>query len=457
MILVAFMAGMMVGLWRGAIMRVELTAYQSYVGQEVRLIGTVATDPDVGSSHLIKLRLDSAEIILQTDYDKIENRADKLDYFEPLPGQIWVSVMVSKQDMKRSDQVEVAGTLKSGFGGFAATMSYGKLTRIEQLNETDPLRDLRDEFGDRLRSVMPSPAADLGMGILAGQKTALPADLSQAFIVASLTHIVVASGYNLTILIRFARRLFAKVSRLIALMFSGGLAIAFAAMVGFSPSMTRASLVAILSLVAWYYGRRFHPVTLLALVAAVTVVINPTSVWGDVGWYLSFLSFVGVIILAPLLNAYFFGERKSDDKKTPVKVKTSPLESIRQVFIETLSAQLVAVPIIMLFMGQFSVYGMLANILVLPLLPLVMLLTFVTGLAAFILPAVAASIIAWPATQLLNYVIGVANWVAELPSAQNEVSISFTTCLVIYAIMFGVVLYLKAKTRYDFRSSNVVE
>lgn len=454
MVLVALVAGLSIGLWRGMVARSDLSVYQHYLGQEVRIIGVIADDPDIDSSNVVKLRIDNVEILLQSEYERLQDEPGMTDYFESISGQLWMSSITSFHDIKRGDKVEASGKLNSGFGSFAATVSYGKLIHLERSGQADPLRDLRDGFSDKLKSVIPSPAVDLGMGILAGQKTALPVDLAQAFIVASLTHIVVASGYNLTILIRFARRLFAKVSRLVALMFSGGLAIGFAALVGFSPSMTRASLVAILSLVAWYYGRRFHPVALLALVAAITVIINPTSVWGDVGWYLSFLSFIGVIILAPLLTAYFFGEKKTDEKELE---GASPLTSLRQVFVETLSAQLVAAPIIVLFMGQFSVYGMLANILVLPLLPLVMLLTFVAGLAAFILPVAVASIIAWPATQLLNYVIGVANWVAELPSAQNEISVSLFVCLVIYAGVLGAILYLKAKTRYNFRESNIIE
>lgn len=457
MIIIALLAGLSLGVWRGMIARTDLSMYQHYIGQEVRIVGTIAADPDIDSGNIVKLRVENVEIMLQSEHDRLQGDLDITRYFEALPGQIWMSSLTNLKDIKRSDRVEVIGKLKSGFGSFAATMSYSKLTRIERSSQVDPLRDLRDTFGDRLRLVIPSPAADLGMGILAGQKSALPADLAQAFIIASLTHIVVASGYNLTILIRFARRLFAKVSRLVALLFSSGLVIGFAAMVGFSPSMARASLVAMLSLVAWYYGRRFHPVTLLALVAAITVAISPTSVWGDVGWYLSFLSFVGVIILAPLLSAYFWGEKKTDEGEVAATTKTSPIASLRQVFIETLSAQLVAAPIIALFMGQFSLYGILANILVLPLLPFIMLLTFLSGLAAFVLPVTIASMIAWPATQLLNYIIGVANWVAELPSAQNAVSVSLSVVVIIYASILGVIFYLRAKTRYDFRSSNVVE
>lgn len=447
MIVAAIIAGLMIGLWRGTLARVDLSTYQHYLGQPVRLIGTVNSDPDL-ESNAVKLQLTNIEVILQSDYDQLSDSTDIDNYFEVLPGHIWASVFTSARDIKRSDRVTISGTLKPGFGSFAATISYGQLEHVERSIGADPFRELRDSFGDQLRSVIPVPAADLGMGVLAGQKSALPADLAQAFIIASLTHIVVASGYNLTILIRFARRLFAKISRLIALLFGSGLAIAFAAMVGFSPSMVRASLVAGLSLLAWYYGRRFHPITLLAVVAAITVLANPASIWGDVGWYLSFLSFVGVIILAPLVNAYFFADQSE---------KSGAGANIRQVFIETLSAQVVAAPVIALFMGQFSVYGLLANLLVLPLLPLVMLLTFAAGLAAWLLPAAVATVVAWPATQLLDYVVGIANWVSDLPGAQHHVDVSLLGCVTMYVLLLGVIFYLRAKTRYDLRASNVVE
>jgi competence protein ComEC len=297
------------------------------------------------------------------------------------------------------------------------------------------------------------------MGIIAGQKTALPVIVAAAFIAASLTHIVVASGYNLTILVRFARRFFARISRLFALLGAGGLVFCFALVTGFSPSMTRASLVAGLSLLAWYYGRKFHPVVLLSIAAAVTVAINPFYLWGDAGWYMSFLSFVGVLILAPLLKSYFWGDKKEFRKRRLFK-KGEPREkthALRQVVVETLSAQVMAAPIIALFLGQFSPYGILANVVVLPIVPLAMLLTFVAGLSAFILPSFLAEIVAWPATQLLNYIIGVAKWTADLPGAAQSVEMSVLSTVLTLVLLLALILFLRKKTGHRLRENNVIE
>jgi hypothetical protein len=86
--------------------------------------------------------------------------------------------------------------------------------------------------------------------------------------------------------------------------------LSFMAITGWSASMTRAGLVAGLSLWAWYYGRKFHPVTLLAIAASVTATVYPPYAWGDIGWALSFAAFAGVMIIAPIVTSYFFGSEK---------------------------------------------------------------------------------------------------------------------------------------------------
>ena len=489
MIFFAIITGIILGIWRGMSVRIDLNIYEEWIGQNVILRGKIKEDPDFGASGDLRLKIVNPEIILSADYNKLaEDKTENIeDYFTLLPGTIWASAFSGKE-AKRSDQVEISGKLKAGFGVFPATISFGKLTNIFSSPNADPARDIRNIFGEYLRKIIPSPESDLGMGILAGQKTALPLELSSAFMIAGLTHIVVASGYNLTILIRFARRLFAKISRFAALGFGGILVFSFACVTGFSPSMTRASLVAGLSLLAWYYGRKFHPVVLITFVAAITIMLDPSSLWGDAGWWMSFTSFVGVIILAPLVKSYFWGNepdlRKKPSLMQKIRAKFQEIfakfklpftknsakkfdksaknfgeksHTFRGIFIETLSAQIMASPIIALFMGQFSPFGLLANLAILWLLPLTMLLTFIAGIGAFILPHFLAEIVAFPANFLLNYIIEIARFVAELPGASQSVNIGFWPIIGIYFLIFIAIIYLKNRTKYNFRDNNIVE
>jgi competence protein ComEC len=167
---------------------------------------------------------------------------------------------------------------------------------------------------------------------------------------------------------------------------STAMILAFMAVTGMSPSMSRAGLVAGLSLAAWYYGRKIHPLVLLPLAAAVTLLVNPQFGWNDLGWQLSFAAFAGVIILAPLLQRYFFGDKEPG--------------AIRQVAGETLSAQIFTLPLLVMAFGMMSNVALLANVLILPLVPLAMLLVFLAGIFATV-PLLGA-VIAAPTTWLLS-------------------------------------------------------
>lgn len=197
-----------------------------------------------------------------------------------------------------------------GFGNFSSAVYRAKLLNVQRPEPGDVARQVRDWFADTVRRAIPDPQAALGIGYLVGQRRALPPELDEALQIAGLTHVVVASGYNLTILVRLARRLFVRVSKYLAAFAASGMIGSFVLITGASPSMSRAGLVAGLSLLAWYYGRKFHPLVLLPFAAAVTVLIDPSFAWGDLGWQLSFTAFAGVMIIAPLGQAYFFGDKK---------------------------------------------------------------------------------------------------------------------------------------------------
>ena len=244
------------------------------------------------------------------------------------------------QAIKRSDVVTVRGVLSDGFGAFAARMSRAAVERVTREQPGDVAVGVRDWFAERVRRYVPESEAALGLGFLMGLRRALPLELMTALQVAGLTHVIVASGYNLTILVRLARRLFVRVSKYLAALSAGVMIIGFMAMTGLSPSMSRAGLVASLSLAAWYYGRTIHPLVLLPVAAAMTLLINPQFGWNDLGWQLSFAAFSGVIILAPLLQRYFFG--------------TKPPGVIRQIIGETVSAQIMTLPLLVASFGVIS-------------------------------------------------------------------------------------------------------
>jgi competence protein ComEC len=213
-----------------------------------------------------------------------------------------------------------------------------------------------------------------------------------------LTHIVVASGYNLTVLVGFARRIFEKHAKMLATGFSAVMMGGFVMISGLSPSMSRAALVSGLGLLAWHYGRTVHPVVLLTLAAAATATVYPVYVWADVGWYLSFLAFTGVLVIAPILSRILWKE-----------AEPRPLV---QVVVETLSAEIMTMPVILCVFGYVPLVGLLANVLVGPTIPFAMAATAIVGGVGIVSP-VAAALIGPPAQAVLWYAVSIVRWLAS--------------------------------------------
>lgn len=422
MLLVLACAGLCVGLGYGSAALGERDAYLLYIGTTIELSGKIKEDPSRSEGGQLSLQLDTIHIGGSS-----------------LPGTVLVSIAAT--DAKRGDIVTVQSMLKPGFGSFPASMSRAHLLSVARPVPGDVGRVVRDWFADKVRQSIPEPQASLGIGFLTGQKSALPDDLSEALKIAGLTHIVVASGYNLTILVRMARRLFVKLSKYLAAVSSGVMITMFMAITGLSPSMTRAGLVSGLSLMAWYYGHRFHPLILLPFAAAITVALQPSYVWGDLGWQLSFAAFAGVMIVAPLLQRYFFGTKEPG--------------VLRQILGETVAAHVVTVPIIAIGFGIVSNVAVIANVLVVPLVPLAMLLTFVCGIwAIFGLPFI--WLVATPSTWLLSYMTNVATFVSELSWAQSELQLeSWMWGMYVMAIVTAC-LWMSRATKYDLREANPI-
>ena len=423
-VILIVVSGFLVGLWRGGNQVLSQRGFEGYYNKEVTLSGRVRDDPSFDSEGDIRLIL--VDVIVDG-----QNQS----------GTVWVATNTNLQ-IKRSDIVEVRGKLTKGFGTIPAAIFRSRIDKLERQDFVDLGRDTRDWFAKGIRKSISEPEASLGAGFLLGQKTELPEKLDQELRLLGLTHIVVASGYNLTILVRFARRIFSKISRFSALSLSGFLIFGFAQLTGFSPSMVRASLITSLSLLAWYYGRKIHPLVLLPFSAAVTVVINPVYAWGDIDWLLSFASFIGVIMLSPLIHSYFWGDKKPN--------------AIRQVFIETMSAQILSLPIILLVFSQYTPLSLLANILILPFIPLAMGLVMVAGVGGLSLGSF-GEVIGWPAELLLRYMTTIVDKLAILPQAQSEINITISALIVGYISLFAGMVYLWRRTGLQFREYNIIE
>lgn len=403
---------MTLGVWRGHMVWREITTIQQLYGQEVTMVGTVHDDPAFDDRrqlgfHVSDVRLETGQL-----------RRD-------IRGRVFVRGFSGLQKIGRGDVVRVAGKFRPTLGNRVGQISFAELTLLGR--KQSPVETTRNHFFAGIHTALPDPQGSLGLGFLVGLRTLLPETLLDQLGRTGLTHIVAVSGYNLTILVRLPRRLLMRYSKYIATASSAGLILGFIAVTGLSPSIFRAAVVSGLALTAWYYGRNVRPSILLLLSAAVTAGIAPTFLWWDIGWWLSFLAFFGVLVLAPaILTRFFHGSS----------------HWLLQLLVETFSAQLLVIPIIAFIFGELSVISLAANMLVLPLIPLAMLLTFIAGVAGMVAPT-AVGWLAWPALALLTLMVWIVEMLANVSMASINVQFTAAQMVFLYMLIAGFTITIR--------------
>jgi competence protein ComEC len=209
---------------------------------------------------------------------------------------------------------------------------------------------------------LPEPAAALVVGIAFGIHEPLSSDVRAPLQEAGLIHIVVVSGLKVVLIIGLVSAL-ARVfewSRRRTLLVALPVVAAYVLISGAGPAAIRSALMAGAAMLAAAGARRTDPIPMLALAAALLLGVGPQLV-KDPGFQLSFLGTAGILLLA-----------------APIAARVPGPRLIAEPFAVTIAAQVATVPIMAGTFGVLSLAGPVANALVLPLLP-VMIVTGATG------------------------------------------------------------------------------
>ncbi len=251
---------------------------------------------------------------------------------------------------------------------------------------------------------LPDPEAGLLAGILLGAGHTLPADLADAFRLAGLSHLIVISGYNISLVALAVMALAERCAhRSAALWVSLAGILLFALLVGPTPPVVRAAWMGGLAIVAQLTGRRSHALTSLAVSSLAMTVANPLLLW-SASFQLSLAATLALITLGPALSA-----------RLPVW-GGGKLAFLRDLFLTTFVAQVATLPLIWAHFQRFSPLALLTNLFVLPVQPALMALGFATMVGSLIwLPLGHA--LGWLAWPLLRYTLGVAELCAHIPWA----------------------------------------
>lgn len=246
---------------------------------------------------------------------------------------------------------------------------------------------IREKIENRINKILPEPQASLLAGILLGRKRFLSENLIEKFNRTSTTHILVVSGYNITIIaaliIGFLNLL--TISRKYSFWLALLGIIGFVWLIGPSPPVIRAMIMGILILLAIRMGRIYNITNALLLAAILMLLYDPSQLVHNISFQLSFAATIGIVYLYPRLR------------------------KLGEILGTTLSAQIAVFPFLAYYFGQISLISPLANLLVLPAVPLAMLFGAL-GIAL-------GEFFTWPAWLFLAYIIKAVELLASLPFA----------------------------------------
>jgi len=265
---------------------------------------------------------------------------------------------------------------------------------------------LQDSFMARINSLFPEPQASFEAGLLVGARKGIPPELTAKFNITGLTHIIAISGYNIAIIIVAVMWCLKSLPRKIGFIIAIGAIVLFTLFVGASPSVVRASIMGILGLIALNYGRQNNIHITILFTAFFMVLWNPKTLWWDVGFQLSFAAVLGLIYVAPLFKKYA--------DKLPETL------GFREAIVMTMSAQIMALPIIIYNFGRLSLIAPLANLLVAFAIPPAMMFGFAAVVISLLFPPVGL-VVAYIAWGILTYIIKIIETLAAVPYASINI------------------------------------
>lgn len=280
-------------------------------------------------------------------------------------------------------------------------------------------------------------AADDQYAVLAamtlGDKSAMTSELRQVYAVSGASHVLALSGLHLGIIYMLLSLLVVnRRLRLLSQVMIVTAIWAFALLVGLPASVVRAavmiSLYALLSLA----GRNRMSVNALALAALCILMVNPDSL-ADVGFQLSFLAMLAILLLLPLADRLVPRHRLQD---YPLLRWLWGLTTV------SVAAQVGVAPLVAYYFGRFPTWFLLTNIVVIPTTTLILCL----ALAALLLPAVGSALL-WTVGALNTVLTFIA---VSLPCASIDgLHPSVLQTAMAYVIIVSVYFIL---TRYDDHS-----
>ena len=264
-----------------------------------------------------------------------------------------------------------------------------RMLRQDNLQASRSSDDFRKYIKNNLRERLDPNISSLAIAYLLGDKSGLSNSLKEEIDEVGIAHLVVISGMHLAILVKIMSKGLRFASRLVKSYFCVLFIVLYIGMIGLTPSLLRAGFVIFCQLFASYFGRKLDKRRIIFFTVVVTLLVNPNYI-DNLGWQLSMLAYIGILVLDPLIESFLFGEglnkRRSIKKKNYIAkmlTKVNVILNFRSGFIIAIAVNMMVLPIILYRFGHFSLISIFITLILTPLMPMILFSIAMIGLLPY--------------------------------------------------------------------------
>jgi len=399
--------------------------YDAQLGEQVEVVGIVVDEPD--------MREYTTNLVVEVLSKHIE------------VGPLYVLVKVNAhQNFKYGDEVVISGKLEKpknftgdtgrvfDYIGYLAKDNVHYMIKRPKVNVLSHnngnnikmwLYNMKQKYVDILGELVPEPEAGLAAGITVGAKRALGSELLEAFRNTGLIHIVVLSGFNVTIIIIFLIKILAFLPRWAKYSIAIVSVILFTILTGADAPVARASAMGLLGVAAILLGRTYNITRALFIVALAMIVWNPMILLHDIAFQLSVVATLGLIYIAPPIIKRISPKHireLSQQRLIENEDFFNPVQSTIDIIGVTIAAQIAVLPLLIYYMGEVSVVAVIVNVLALPIIPIAMLFAFLAGVIGIVSTSMALPF-AYATYGLLAYIVWLVEFFNALPMTTLQI------------------------------------
>ena len=306
----------------------------------------------------------------------------------------------------------------------------------EQYGEESSFREALFVLRQKLRNIYEICMTEETAGVLAqmvlAEKSLMNQEIKDLYQKVGISHVLAISGLHISVIgmtfYKFLRKIYAP--DWLAVIVAGGFMISYGMMTGFRPSSSRAIVMFIMMLTAKIVGRTYDSLSALALAAFLLLWENPYLLY-YAGFLFSFAAVIGLVLVGTIILKTFSEEKE---------------QKVLKAFYTSFSIQLMTLPLTAYFYYEIPVYGMLVNLLILPLVSV--LLSF--GIIGGVMGLFSLNMAMWllkPCQWILLFYQGLSSVIQKLPYAALIIGQPSVKKLVCYYVILFSVLFVISKTK----------